>query len=76
MAAPIIEREPAAIGVASLVVLINLALGVGTAFGWLALTDDQAIQLGLLITAAATVVGAAIRAKVWSPASVAAIADP
>ena len=69
--APYIERQAVVVGVASLVAFINLGLALGTSFGWLTLSTDQAVQLGLFITALAGIVGAALRAKVWAPASVA-----
>lgn len=76
MTAPLSEREPAAIGLGSLAVLVDLLVGLGAYFGWFDLTNEQAGVIIAFVTALAALVGALVRHEVWSPASVAALTNP
>jgi Na+-transporting NADH:ubiquinone oxidoreductase subunit NqrD len=70
--APLLEREPVAIGIAGLTAVIDAGIILAAAFDW-ALTAPQAGALVAFVTACSAFAAPLIRAHVWSPASVAAL---
>ena len=76
MTAPLTDREPVVLGVGTLIILVDAAIALATAFDWVNLTDEQALALGAFVTVAAGLIGAIVRGQVWSPASVAHLTTP
>jgi hypothetical protein len=72
MAAPLIEREPVAIGVAGLAAVLDAAIILAAAFDW-AFTAGQATALVAFVTACSAFAGSFIRSRAWAPATVAAL---
>lgn len=72
----VLDTEPVAALLGSIVVTIDAALVAGTALGWLDLTPDQAAALVAFVTAVSGAIGAALRARVWAPASVDELTRP
>lgn len=75
-AARALDAEPVATLLTSLVALVDAALVAGTALGWLDLSAEQTAALVAFVTALSGVVGALLRASVWSPASVERLTRP
>jgi hypothetical protein len=76
MTAPLTDREPVALGVGTLIVLVDAAIAVATVFDWVNLTDEQAVALGAFVAIVAGVIGTVLRENVWAPASVAHLTTP
>jgi hypothetical protein len=76
MTAPLIDREPVALGVGSLAVLIDLGIALATSLNWIDLTTEQSGAIIAFISALSVITGAAIRDHVWSPATVAGLTTP
>jgi hypothetical protein len=70
MTAPLTDREPVALGVGSLAVLIDLGIAMATSLDWIDLTTEQSAAIIAFVTALSVVVGVILRNHVWSPASV------
>jgi hypothetical protein len=75
MTAPLTDREPVALGVGSLAVLIDLGLAMATALDWVDLTTEQTTAIIAFVSALSVVVGALLRNHVWSPATVAGLTN-
>lgn len=71
MTAPLSDREPVALGVGSLAVLIDLGIAMATSLDWIDLTTEQSAAIIAFVTALSLVVGTILRNHVWSPATVA-----
>lgn len=71
MTAPLIDREPVALEMGSLAVLIDLGIAMATSLDWIDLTTGQAAAIIAFITALNVITAVAIRNHVWSPATVA-----
>jgi hypothetical protein len=76
MTAPLSEREPVALGVGALALVIDLGIAMATTLDWVDLTSEQAASIIAFVTALSTLVGALLRGRVWSPATVAAMTAP
>lgn len=76
MTAPLTDREPVAIGVGSLAVLIDLGIAMATSLDWVDLTTEQSAAIIAFVSALSLVIGTLIRNHVWSPASVAELPGP
>lgn len=70
----LLDTEPVAALLAALAGIVDLGLVLATAADWIALTDAQTAAVVAFVSGVTAVVGAALRARVWSPASVAALA--
>jgi hypothetical protein len=71
--APLIDREPVLVFLGGLAGLANLGLIVATTLDWLALTAGQTTAIVAFVTAGTALVTATLRARVWAPATVAAL---
>lgn len=67
----IVDREPVAIFLGGLAALIDVGLVAANAMEWVSLTDGQTASLVAFVTAFTALAGSMVRARVWSPASVA-----
>lgn len=76
MTAPLTDREPVALGVGSLAVLIDLGIAMATSLDWIDLTAEQAAAIIAFVSALSVITGTAIRNHVFSPATVAAMPSP
>lgn len=76
MTAPLTDREPVALGVGSLAVLIDLGMVMATSLDWVDLTTEQLAAIIAFVSALSVIVGALIRDHVWSPATVAGLTTP
>lgn len=70
MTAPLIDREPVALEMGSLTVLIDLGIAMATSLDWIDLSAGQAATTIAFITALNVITAVAIRNHVWSPATV------
>lgn len=70
MTAPLTDREPVALGVGSLAVLIDLGIAMATSLEWINLTNEQSAAIIAFVSALSLIAGALIRNQVWSPATV------
>lgn len=64
-----LDKEPVAIMLAGLAGLIDAGIAAATALDWIHLTTDQAASVIAFVTIITGLIGSALRAKVWSPAS-------
>lgn len=76
MTALLTDREPVALGVGSLAVLIDLGIAMATSLDWIDLTAEQAAAIIAFISALSVITGTAIRNHVFSPATVAGLTTP
>jgi hypothetical protein len=76
MTAPLTDREPVALGVGSLAVLIDLGIALATSLNWIDLTTEQSGAIIAFVSALSVIAGALIRDHVWSPATVAGLTTP
>lgn len=76
MTAPLTDREPTAIAVGSLAVLVDLGIAMATRLDWIDLTAEQAAAIIAFVSGLSVVVGGLLRGTVWSPASVAELTGP
>lgn len=67
--APLIEREPVALGFGSIGALASALIAAATAFDWVSLTNDQAAAIVGVIVAGSALGAGVIRSAVYSPAT-------
>lgn len=72
----IIQTEPVAAFLAGLAGLVDLGIIAASALNWVDLTDEQTAAIIAFVSGAIAFAGGMLRAKVWAPASVAAISSP
>lgn len=75
----LVEREPVLVFLAGLAGVVDAGLITADTLNWVALTNEQTTSLVAFVTAVTALVAGVVRAKVWSPATVAGItagADP
>lgn len=65
------RTEPVAIGIGSIVALVDALIIVCTAMEWIDLTTEQAAAIVAFVTVLSAVIGGFVRSTVWSPDSVA-----
>lgn len=70
------QTEPVALGVGTLAGLVDAFLIMANALDWVDLTNDQTAAIIAFVTTLSLVVGAILRATVWSPDSVAHLTTP
>lgn len=66
----LLETEPVAVGVGTIVALVDALIIMATALDWIDLTTEQATAIVAFVTTLSLIVGGLVRSAVWSPASV------
>lgn len=66
----LLETEPVAVGVGTIVALVDALIIMATALDWIDLTTEQATAIVAFVTTLSLLVGGLVRSAVWSPASV------
>lgn len=74
--AALTDTEPVAVFLAGLAALVDAGIAAATALDWLDLTNEQAGAVIGCVTVATGLCLAVLRARVYSPATVAALTAP
>lgn len=72
----LVARQPVAVFLTGLAGLVNLGLVAADAMNWVSLQPVQTGSLVAFVTAACSLVGITLHAKVWAPATVAQLTAP
>lgn len=72
----IVEREPVRVFLAGFAAVVGLGLVAADAMDWIDVTHEQTAALVVFVAALCTLVSETLRAKVYSPATVADITSP
>lgn len=70
------QKEPVAIALAGLDGVVVAGLAMADALDWVSLQPEQTAAVSAFVVAISTVIGAVLRAAVYSPATVAALTEP
>lgn len=65
-----LDTEPVAVALTGLAGVVDLGLIAAVALDWIDLTNEQTAAVVAFVTAATALVGAVLRANVYSPATV------
>jgi hypothetical protein len=69
----IINTEPVIVFLTGLAGIVDLGLIAADGLDWVYLTNEQTAAIVAFVTAATALIAGVLRAKVWAPASVAAV---
>lgn len=72
----LVDEEPVYVFLGGMATFVGVALAAASAFDWLDIGAGQTATVIGFVTAATAYVASILRARVWSPASVAAITSP
>lgn len=71
-----LDTEPVAALLALAVVVIDAGIAMATALDWVFLSDGQATSIAAFVTAVTAAIGAFVRSRVFSPATVTRLVAP